>query len=144
MTIPVPQVGAVIRFSYLWREEADLGRSEGVKERPTAIIAAFSVDQSDKKRVVILPITTRPPREADVAVEIPAATRRAIGLGQDPCWVICNHSNRFIWPGSDIRPVSAIPKRWILGMLPPGLFSKIINAFVRSGRAGKYRPVDRD
>ena len=40
MSWPEPRPGLVIRFSYLWKPEADAGRVEGVKDRPCAIVLA--------------------------------------------------------------------------------------------------------
>jgi hypothetical protein len=42
---PEPQPGLVIRFSYLWKREADAGREEGVKDRPRAIVLAVERKQ---------------------------------------------------------------------------------------------------
>ena len=41
MTWPAPQPGLVVRFSYLWKREADAGREEGVKDRPCAVVIAI-------------------------------------------------------------------------------------------------------
>ncbi len=38
MTWPAPQVGQIIRYSYLWKSEADRGQEEGLKERPAATV----------------------------------------------------------------------------------------------------------
>jgi mRNA-degrading endonuclease toxin of MazEF toxin-antitoxin module len=145
VNLPGPQVGSVIRFSFLWRHEADQGREEGAKDRPAAIIASFIHDKTGKRKVLVLPITRTPPRDPSVAVEIPARTRRALGLGPEPCWVICSETNRFTWPGHDIRQApNARGREWIYGMLPRGLFLEIAQRFAQIARRGRTKIVDRD
>jgi hypothetical protein len=34
ITLPKPEPGLVIRYSYLWHDEHRQGREEGVKDRP--------------------------------------------------------------------------------------------------------------
>ena len=38
MSLPEPERGLVIRYSYLWKSEHDEGRDEGIKDRPCAIV----------------------------------------------------------------------------------------------------------
>lgn len=40
MAFPTPHPGLVISYAYLWAEESDQGREEGVKDRPCAIVVA--------------------------------------------------------------------------------------------------------
>jgi len=42
--LPEPVPGLVIRYSYLWYAEHVLGREEGQKDRPCAIVAAIRTD----------------------------------------------------------------------------------------------------
>lgn len=56
MSWPDPEPGLVIRYAYLWRREAAMGREEGVKDRPCAIVAAVR-EETDGLRVYVLPIT---------------------------------------------------------------------------------------
>jgi hypothetical protein len=44
---PTPTPGLVIRYSYLWRNEAAAGREEGVKDRPCAIVLAVEIENGD-------------------------------------------------------------------------------------------------
>jgi len=38
MALPVPQPGQVIRYAYLWWNEARIGREDGTKDRPCGIV----------------------------------------------------------------------------------------------------------
>ncbi len=78
MPVPDPKPGLVVRYDYLWRQEAAAGREEG-KARPACLVTAS--DSSSRPRfVVILPITHLPPSGDTVGVEIPPNVRQAIGF----------------------------------------------------------------
>jgi hypothetical protein len=88
---PEPKPGLVIRYDYQWRREASVGRDQ-TKDRPAGLVAAS--DWSLQPRfVVILPITHSPPSGDTVGIEIPSKVRQAVGLDDEPCWVVvCEHS----------------------------------------------------
>jgi hypothetical protein len=52
VTLPRPQLGLVIRYSYLWLSEHREGREEGVKDRPCAVVLAL-VDADGETRVTV-------------------------------------------------------------------------------------------
>ena len=56
MSLPAPQPGLVIRYSYLWAEDASKGQEEGEKDRPAAIVVAIDEPSSGQPRVLALPI----------------------------------------------------------------------------------------
>ncbi|WP_293461251.1 hypothetical protein [Phenylobacterium sp.] len=60
MAYPKPEPGLVIRYSFLWREQADRGQDEGEKDRPCAIVMTAQGDQGDTV-VIVLPVTHTPP-----------------------------------------------------------------------------------
>ncbi|GCA49862.1 hypothetical protein KGO5_02308 [Sinorhizobium sp. KGO-5] len=72
--------------------------------------------------VRVLPITHTPPGKPDEAIEIPPTTKRRLGLDDEPSWIVLSESNRFAWPGPDIRPVDS--DSGYFGPLPPALLSK--------------------
>jgi mRNA-degrading endonuclease toxin of MazEF toxin-antitoxin module len=85
----------VIRYAYLWRSEQARGLEEGSKDRPCAVLLAVTDEAGDRK-VVVLPVTHTPPRDATLAVEIPAATKRRLGLDDDRSWVVTTEANRMM------------------------------------------------
>jgi hypothetical protein len=103
--LPEPVPGLVIRYSYLWAEEHGRGQEEGVKDRPCAVILV-STDEDGERWVTVLPVTHAPPSVPELAVEIPAATKRRLGLDDERSWVVLSEANRFLWPGPDLRPVT--------------------------------------
>lgn len=132
MPFPTPQPGLVIRYSYLWRDEARRGQEEGTKDRPCAVILAVE-GGGDHSDVAVLPITHTPPRVADHAVEIPPATKRRLGLDDAPSWIVTTEANIFAWPGPDIRPAGG--GEFAYGYLPAALTRQIIAAFQKHRKA---------
>lgn len=127
MALPPPVPGLVIRYSYLWHSEHLQGREEGRKDRPCAIIAAIRPDA----RVLLLPITHRPPDRPDLAVEVPAKVKLRLRLDDGRSWIILSEWNEFTWPGPDLRPAPGGGDYPIAyGMLPPGLFAIIRARFL--------------
>ncbi len=139
MSLPTPQPGLVIRYSYLWADEYDDGREEGVKDRPCAILLATTTDEGDL-RVIVLPITHAPPRSLEDAVEIPAPTKRRLGLDDERSWIVLKEGNAFVWPGPDLR---AVPGRGAesvaLGFLPAKLFDIVRSRFLALHQRSKAR-----
>ncbi len=122
MTLPRPERGLVVSYAYLWHAEYEQGRDEGVKDRPCVIILA--VEQDDETFIVTTaPITHAMPAAAETALEIPAATKRRLGLDDARSWIVISELNRFAWPGPDLRPIA--PGIFHYGFLPPELFKKL-------------------
>ena len=116
LSLPKPEPGLIIRYSYLWHAEYREGREEGVKDRPCAIVLAVE-DRShnlrstgptggsanNKPRVVVLPVTHSPPEDPALAIELPLATKNRLGLDAERSWIVLSESNEFFWPGPDLR-----------------------------------------
>jgi len=137
----VPRVGTVIRYAYLWVDEAVSGRREGVKDRPCAVVVS-SVDEDAHPLLLVLPITHSPPAANDLALEIPHATKQRIGLDDARSWIVTREYNRFTWPGPDIRPDEN--GEVVLGLLPAGLIEKAIANIRIHALAGRMRAATRD
>ncbi|WP_068877072.1 MULTISPECIES: type II toxin-antitoxin system PemK/MazF family toxin [unclassified Phenylobacterium] len=143
MAYPKPEPGLVIRYSFLWREQADRGQDEGEKDRPCAIIMTTEADQGDTV-VIVLPVTHTPPAIPDLAVEIPATTKARLGLDDQPSWIIVNEANRFIWPGPDLRPrVPGDTASVAYGLLPAGLYTQVRDKLAKAIELRLARPVKR-
>ena len=74
MPLPDPQPGLVIRYAYLWRSEEGLGRREGSKDRPCAVILTVRRD-SGRLVVAVAPVTHAKPRDPAAAIPMPAAVK---------------------------------------------------------------------
>ncbi len=124
MSLPIPEQGMVISYSYLWRYEHDNGLEEGRKDRPCVIILATEKKQAGIE-VTIVPITHKQPASSEFSLEIPLRVKEYLGLDMDTSWVIINEANQFIWPGFDLRPIRTKNGQQYYGFIPPKLFDRI-------------------
>lgn len=130
-TTEPPSKGHILRYVYLFKEEQDGGRDEGIKERFVAVVG----QEGTQYRVAA--ITTKGEGNAK-AIALPAEVARAAGVSSNS-WVVVSEFNRFEWPGFDIRPLMDKPG-FIAGRLPPSFTAKIIGLIESQAAA----PVDRD
>ncbi len=143
MAFPAPVPGLVIRYSYLWASEHARGQEEGVKDRPCAVVLT-STNEAGGQNVTVLPISHTPPSNPLLAVEIPATTKRRLGLDDVRSWVVLTEANRFVWPGPDLRPLQPGDATSVAyGPLPYGLFEQIRLKFIAGLKASAARTVQR-
>ncbi|HMK68129.1 MAG TPA: hypothetical protein VK433_06245 [Stellaceae bacterium] len=143
MSLPEPVPGLIIRYSYLWRAEQARGQEEGIKDRPCAIVLVAH-EVGDERVVTVLPISHTPPVDSALAVEIPAGTKRRLGLDDERSWVVLSEANRFIWPGPDLRPLRPADGMSVaFGLLPYSLFETIRRKFIAAIRARRAGTVKR-
>ena len=64
-----PKIGQVWRYPYLWSHEADAGRLEGVKQRPT-VVSLLITNNEGEEVVMLVPLTTLEPENNRFAVEV--------------------------------------------------------------------------
>lgn len=126
MALPqTPFPGLVVRYSFLWSNEARAGETEGRKDRPCVIVTAVRRTSDGRFRVRVLPITHRP-SEPDRSIRVPPKIKRHLSLDADASWIVLDEVNEFIWPGVDLRPVSRLkPGVWTFGVLPTEIFDEI-------------------
>ena len=137
MALPEPECGLVISYAYLWRRESETGQTEGLKDRPCAIVLTVAGAGNEPVTVTVAPITHTAPRDPDVAIEIPPQVKRHLGLDDGRSWIILDEFNEFAWPGFDLRPVPGERGRYEYGFLPPALFTRTINRVLELRRTGK-------
>ena len=143
MTLPNPEPGLVISYSYLWHDQHRDGTEEGRKARPCAIVVAATDEEGDIK-VYVAPITHSRPNDAH-AVEIPAVVKRRLGLDDSPSWIVTAELNRFIWPGYDLRPVTGDkPDVFAWGFLPVGIFAALKRGIAAHQREQHLRITARE
>jgi PemK-like, MazF-like toxin of type II toxin-antitoxin system len=128
MSLPEPEPGLVISYSYLWYDEAQEGADEGRKDRPCVVVVAVERGESGIM-VTVAPVTHNPPADPAAAVEIPAVVKRHLDLDDARSWVIVSEGNTFEWPGVDLRRVPG-KGTWSYGMLPPRFFGGVRDRFV--------------
>jgi hypothetical protein len=143
MPLPRPEPGLVVGYAYLWHHEHDRGRDEGIKARPSAIVLTAYVASGDLV-VTVSPITHVQPADPTRAVALTAKVKRHLGLDDVPSWIVADEVNRFIWPGPDLRPVSARePDRFAFGFLPVDVFDELKRKIVAVYRKRRLKIVPR-
>ncbi|MGA7676561.1 MAG: hypothetical protein WCA78_16130 [Rhizomicrobium sp.] len=140
VALPQPVPGLVIRYSYLWLEEHRKGQEEGVKDRPCAVILVTQ-DAEGEQLVTVLPVTHSTPTNPSLAIEIPAETKRRLGLDDARSWVVLTEANQFTWPGQDLRPsVQGDMGSVAYGLLPRAFYLQLRARFVAVLKAGGAGP----
>lgn len=145
MAIPAPEPGLVIAYSFLWSDEAAEGHAEGRKTRPCAIVLVLvpADDTDGAPGVYVAPITHSMPHDPQVAVEIPMAVKRHLGLDQERSWVVLEELNSFVWPGYDLRQIPGVPGEYVYGPLPPRFFETLRDRFTALYKARAIRSTAR-
>lgn len=141
MVFTRPEPGHVIRYSYLWKAESARGQSEGSKDRPAAVILRI-FEEDGRMLLYVAPITHSPPGSPHEGVELPAETKRRLGLDDGRSWVVTTELNRFVWPGPDLRPLS--DGDVVYGSLPAPMQSAIADQIRKNREVGRLASVDRD
>ncbi len=139
MALPEPVPGLVIRYSYLWYEEAEADADEGRKDRPAVIVLALR-RAGDETIVLVAPVTHSAPQDKANAVEIPAQTKRRLGLDDAPSWIVAGDLNQFVWPGPDLR--AAPDGSFAYGELPPAPFLQLKARVLALARSGGGRVME--
>lgn len=144
MTLPEPQPGLVIGYSYLWLDQERAGETEGRKDRPCAIVVVTK-DEDEDTLVYVVPITHTRPSDDSHAVELPRAAKRRLGLDAAPSWIVTAELNRFVWPGYDLRPISRDkPDIFAWGFLPIEIFEAVKRGISQHQRAKRLTVIGRD
>ncbi len=136
MGLPNPTPGLIIGYAYLWRDEALRGQEEGRKDRPCVIVLSVQTE-NDQTVVTVAPVTHTPPAHPESAIEIPAQTKKRLGLDTQRSWIIAADLNRFVWPGVDLRTVKRGSANYAYGELPEALYRQLRDRVVALARAGR-------
>ena len=135
------QIGCVFRYSYLWHRQHLDGREEGDKDRPCLVLAILTTEEDGSSVVRVLPITHSPPADMNNAIEIPRPAKLRLRLDDERSWIVLTESNRFVWPGPDLRPVESGDGYY--GAIPPALFAEVKRRFVALARGQAHVSVSR-
>jgi hypothetical protein len=136
----LPQPGQVIRYAYLWWNEARIGREDGAKDRPCGIVLT-RVTKAGYTVAYVLPITHTPPLRDEHGIEIPQATKRRLGLDAERSWIVTTELNQFTWPGPDIRPTAS--GEYLYGYLPEKLMRLALEQVKKHARDKQLKAVTR-
>lgn len=128
--------GAVIRYPYLWRREAQRGETEGRKDRPVAVAVRMR-QQSGRDIILVFPITSKMPTHISIASEIPAREKRRAGLDRDMrLWIVLDEYN-----GDAIGKSFFLRYDKPIGFFSQSYFLPLMREFMK--RRSEIRGVDR-
>src|SRR3546814_19896057 len=88
-----------------------------------------------------VPINRAPPADPSVAIELPQAVKRHLGLDAERSWVVLHEGNEFVWPGYDLRRVSRAADRYDYGFLPPRFFRQVVTRMKELWAAGRGEKI---
>ena len=74
---PLPRVGDVLNYVFLFAREAQAGRDEGAKARPVMVMSVVG------RRVTVMPLTTKGEDNPASSLPIPDPVAKAMGLRGD-------------------------------------------------------------
>jgi hypothetical protein len=127
-----PQLGMVISYSFLWKQEQEKGETSGRKDRPAAIVV-IRTDLGPDELVYVVPITHSQPAHDDRSkILVPRTIKQRLGLDEEQSWIDISEYNAFVWPGPDLRPTKPsirasmhAQQTCLYGFLPRTFFVKI-------------------
>lgn len=135
-----PKTGTILRYSYLWADEAERGLEEGTKDRP-ALVVAVAISQT---HVVALAITHTKPNTPEDAISLPMSVKKHLGLDDMPSWIVLTEANVFAWPGPDIRNIPGTePPTSIYGRIPNSLLQTVARRVLENRQLQRMRIVSR-
>jgi len=143
MLLTEVKVDHVFHYAYLWYWQHREGREEGDKDRPCVVLAIVANEEDGSQVGRVLPITHTPPADVRDAIEIPAPVKQRLRLDDERSWIVLNESNRFVWPGPDLRSAPVESADGYYGPLPPTLFAEIKRQFVMLARGQAHVSVPR-
>jgi hypothetical protein len=89
MASEVPPQGSIILYPY-----RDDGETEGRKKRPICLVLRLADPQRAIHHLMLLAISSQPPRPDQVAMEVPDTERRRAGLSRYPrAWIVLSEYN---------------------------------------------------
>lgn len=135
MVLPRPSPGLVVRYEFLWAEDAETGTHHPADDHPCVVL--LSVGTGDDARVLFAAVTHSEP---SYGLEIPLAVRRSAGLDDRRQWVSLEQFNEDRWP----LGLSQIPGKggFVYGRLTEGFFRRLVGeagAAIRRRRAALIR-----
>jgi hypothetical protein len=85
--------GQIWRFYFVWGREAQRGERSGRKARPVCVQLVLNMPPDKAPDpVVLVPMTSQPPRPDAIAIEVPEIELRRAKL-TGPCWLVFDDLN---------------------------------------------------
>lgn len=138
--------GLVLKYGYLWSDEAESGREDGRKDRPAVVVLRREIVRNTLM-VTVAAMTHSPPRAGQRPVMVPPAVKQRLGLDEQASWIVTHELNTFVWPGPDLRPIGRLPgsadDRCFYGYIPNSLLRKIVQGIADNRTEQRFKLVKR-
>jgi hypothetical protein len=135
----MPNKGSVIAYPYLWARQQKAGETEGRKARPVCLVLKLRDLKRDVHHLMLVAITSKPPSDNQVAVEVPDTERVRAKLTRYPrAWILVSEYNYDIAEESWYFEGS----EEIIGTFSDPFVRQVTDALRKEMRAGAMR-VDR-
>jgi hypothetical protein len=139
--IETPAAGEVIRYRFLWANEAKAGYDAKVP-RPCLILKATKI--GERYEVLVVPITNEPQHDSKW-VKIPDALKEMAGLDERDGFLVYSEANVFMWPSWDVIPVKSRDLSTVIrGNVPQGFLVGVTRMFEAELASGNVVVVDRE
>jgi len=138
---PEPKIGLVVKYDYLWYDQARAGQQQGFKDRPCAIIARRRVDETGDYKLLLLPITHTSIVDKKDGLVVPPKLRRYLGLDDEQSWLKTSEYNEVMWSDPGIIP--AKQGQWEYGFMPRTLTEAALRQTRQHARNQDLTKVDR-
>jgi hypothetical protein len=136
-----PVSGLVVRYDYLWEDERLLGKLEGRKDRPCAVVLSLGNDSTGRQLILVAAITHTKPKDTTSGIEIPKHVKRIIGLDAERSWIIVTEVNVVDWNDAGFVPVK--PGQWSYGSLPKALAIQVRDSISKRAKLKQLGQVNR-
>ncbi len=114
------------------------GETEGRKPRPVCM-AVTTVTSDGNTLLFIVPITTQPPLDGRIAIEVPVIEAKRTGLDTEkPCWVMLDEFNSDVFVRSYV-----FEDRTPLGAFSPKFTARLQGILLAAAKGSKVRAVNR-
>ena len=136
MTTRLPPKGSLITYPYLWLSQADQGETEGRKDRPCCLLLQVWDAATETHHLMILAVSSQPPRKDQTALQVPDTERRRGGLARYPAaWVVVSEYNYDIAERSFYLDLAAE----VLGAFSPTFMGRIAATLKAEMAQGRTR-----
>lgn len=133
-----PAAGDVFTYPFLWKRQRMQVETEGRKLRP-ACMAVTMANTEGNTLLFIVPITTLPPSDGRIAVEVLVIEAKRAGLDtRKPCWVMLDEYNSDVFERSYV-----FEDRTPLGAFGPKFIAELQRILLNALRGRKVSTVNR-
>jgi hypothetical protein len=130
MPLPVPKLGLVVHYGFIWAAVGGRTPPDSGKDRPCLIVDFAEVEEAGRiiTRVTYLPISHVVPRPDEQGIAIPPRVAQHLGLSEERSFLYTSYAVEDDWP-FDLACVPGSNGRFDYGFIPPRLFTAVANDF---------------